>query len=88
MAQIARITAGAIGIAYPQKLPRYRPSVHRPNEYGHICLEELLKQGIPTGEILRVGTQILQYMSKLIPSEEEITEEMDFLEQEREDLKD
>lgn len=87
LAQIARITAGAIGIAYPHKLPKYRAAVHRPNEYGHICLEHLLEAGIPTGEILRVGTEILQHMTKLIPSEQEIEEEMDFLEPAPEDSK-
>ena len=29
LAQIARITAGAIGIAYPHKLPKYRAAVHQ-----------------------------------------------------------
>lgn len=88
LAQIARITAGAIGIAYPHKLPKYRAAVHRPNEYGHICLNALLEAGIPTGEILRVGTEILQFMTTRIPSEQDVESEMDFLEPEREDLSD
>ena len=79
MAQLARICAGAIGAVLAERLPRYRPSVHKPSEYGHICLNKMLENEISSSAILRTGTEILQYMSKQIPTEDDVEEEADFL---------
>ena len=79
MAQLARICSGAIGAVLAERLPRYRPSVHKPSEYGHICLNRMLENDIPSSVILKKGTEILQYMSEQIPSEKEVEEESDFL---------
>ena len=79
VAQLARICSAAIGAVCKERLPRYRPSVHKPSEFGHICLNEMLQNGIDSGTILRNGTEILQYMSKQLPSAEDVDSEADFL---------
>ncbi len=52
LALLSRICAGAIGVMATQKLPVYRPSMHRPSEYGHICLDKLLAAGMDMSMIL------------------------------------
>jgi hypothetical protein len=79
IAQLARICAAAIGVTSKSRFPRYRPSVHRPSEYGHICLERLLEAGITSTTILQEGTKILQWMSTQLPTESEVETEADFL---------
>lgn len=79
MAQLARICSGAIGAVAKERLPKYRPSLHKPSEYGHICLNIMLENGIDSGTILRTGTAILQEMSKQLPGTEDVEDEADFL---------
>lgn len=79
MAQLARICSAAIGAMAKERLPQYRPSIHKPSEYGHICLNKMLENGIATGIILETGTKILQYMSKQLPSADDVEDEADFL---------
>jgi hypothetical protein len=78
IALLARICAGAIGSVSKSRLPVYRPSVHKPSEYGHICLDRLLAAGMTLSTILKVGTKVLQYLADQIPKEEEVEEEADF----------
>jgi hypothetical protein len=79
MAQLARICSSAIGAVAQERLPKYRPSVHKPSEYGHICLNVMLENGIDSGSILRTGTRILQYMSEQLPNTEDVDDKADFL---------
>lgn len=81
-AQMARVTAGAIGVCidHHAKLPKYRPAIHKPGEYGHICLDRLLEYGVPSSKIYEAGTTCLLAMSKKLPQEDELEETMDFLE--------
>jgi len=81
-AQLARVTAGAIGVCidHHAKLPKYRPAIHKPGEYGHICLDRLLEYGITSSKIYECGSTCLLAMSKKLPVEEELEETMDFLE--------
>ena len=79
MAALARICAAAIGANITTRLPRYRPAVHKPSEYGHICLNEMLEAGIDTGTILRTGTALLQEMSKALPTADEVEDTANFL---------
>ena len=78
LALLSRICAGAIGTVATQRLPTYRPSVHKPSEYGHICLDKLLNAGMDMSMILKVGTKVLQHLAKQIPSEDEVEREADF----------
>ena len=87
VAQLARICSAAIGAVCTERLPRYRPSVHKPSEFGHICLNSMLENGISSAIILQKGTEILQYMAKQLPNTEDVDSEADFLsEQPPEDL--
>ena len=83
MAQLARICSASIGAIANERLPKYRPSVHKPSEYGHICLNVMLENGIDTGSILQNGTRILQYMSEQLPRTEDVDDKADFLSQTR-----
>jgi hypothetical protein len=78
IALLARICAGAIGAVATSRLPAYRPSIHKPGEYGHICLDRLLAAGMTLSTILKVGTKVLQYLAEQIPKEDEVEEEADF----------
>lgn len=78
IALLARICAGAIGSVATSRLPVYRPSIHKPSEYGHICLDRLLAAGMTLSTILKVGTKVLQYLAEQIPQEDEVEEEADF----------
>tara|TARA_X000000950_G_scaffold51657_1_gene61109 strand:- start:672 stop:1043 length:372 start_codon:yes stop_codon:yes gene_type:complete len=89
IAVLTRICAGAIGAVAKSRLPAYRPSVHKPSEYGHICLDRLLSAGMTLSSILKVGTKVLQYLAEQIPKEDEVEEEADFfLEAELDNSKD
>ena len=78
IALLARICSGAIGAVSKTRLPSYRPSVHKPSEYGHICMDKLIQAGMDIGMILKVGTKVLQYLSTQLPKEEEVEREADF----------
>ena len=78
IALLSRVCAGAIGAVATQRLPTYRPSIHKPGEYGHICLDKLLAAGMTMSMILKVGTKVLQHLSKQMPTEDEVEREADF----------
>lgn len=78
IALLSRICAGAIGAVATQRLPAYRPSMHKPGEYGHICLDKLLGAGMTMSMILKVGTKVLQMLAKQVPTEDEVEREADF----------
>ncbi len=83
---LARVSAGAIGVCidHHAKLPKYRPAVHKPGEYGHICLDRLLEYGVPSSKIYEAGSICLVEMSTRLPQEEELEETMDFFPQSQE----
>lgn len=77
---LARICSGAIGLCTDKAaiLPKYRPSVHKPLDYGYICMERLLEKGITSSVIYSSGSNCLMLMSKQLPVEEEVEETMGF----------
>ena len=83
MAQLARICSAAIGAIAKERLPKYRPSLHKPAEYGHICLNAMLENGVDSGVILRTGTKVLEYMLAQLPKTEDVEDESDFLSEQR-----
>lgn len=80
IAQLARACAAAIAIAIDKPgLPKYKPSIHKPDNFGHDCLNRLLNQGETTNTIFKTGSAILQYYADFLPTEEETEEAKDFL---------
>ena len=77
---IGRLCAGAIGIYIDKsaRLPKYRPFVHKPLEYGHTCLDRLLKAGVLPAIIYNQGAKCLADMAKQIPTEKEVKEQVNF----------
>ena len=84
---LARICAGAIGLAIDKtaKLPKYRAGIHKPLEYGYICLDRLLEAGITSNVIYEEGTKCLTFFADALPKEEEVQDKMAFLAQKKED---
>ena len=80
-ATLARLSAGAIGVCidHLNLLPPYQPNKTNPTKYGHVCLQKLLERAVPTADIFASGTQCLQYLAGLLPNQEEVEEEQDFL---------
>lgn len=78
---LARLSAGAIGVCIDHLniLPPYRPNKTNPTKYGHECLQRLLERAVPTADIFGTGTQCLQYLASILPKQEEVEEEQDFL---------
>lgn len=79
-AKLARLCAGAIGIAVDKsaRMPKYRPFRDEPMTYGRKCLEILLESGVYPSKIYESGTLILVEMLTAIPREEEIEEQANF----------
>lgn len=77
---LARVCSGAIGLCtdHHSILPRYRPAIHKPLEYGHICLDRLLDQGVTSSRIFEAGSQLLASMAGHLPQEEAVEETMGF----------
>ena len=86
-ALLSRVCSGAIGcvIDHAAKLPKYRPALMTPSEYGHICLNRLLEYGAGSTTIFREGSKALSIMATAIPNDENITEEADFLDSKQEE---
>lgn len=87
---LARVCSGTIGICtdHLSILPRYRPAIHKPLEYGYLCLERLLEKGIPSSKIYEAGSQLLAQLADHLPKEEEIEDTMGFFPQNLEASKD
>ena len=77
---LARICSGSIGICTDHLgiLPKYRPALQKPLEYGYICLERLLEKGIPSSQIYEAGSKLLVELASHLPKEEEVEETMGF----------
>lgn len=75
-----RLCAGAISLAAPkgQGFPRYDIGQGDPIAFGHGSLDVLLSSGVTPSRIYTVGSQLLAFMAKVIPTEEEIEEETNF----------
>ena len=86
-ALLSRLCAGSIGcvIDHSCKLPKYRPSIMGPSEYGHICLNSILEYGVTSTSIFKAGSKALGFMASLLPSDEIIEKEADFLGSKQED---
>jgi hypothetical protein len=78
---LARLCAGAIGIYIDKtaRLPKYRPFVHKPLEYGHTCLDRLLRANVLPTMIYEQGAKCLADMAKQIPTEKEVKEQANFI---------
>ena len=77
---IARLCAGAIGIYIDKsaRLPKYRPFTHKPLEYGHTCLDRLLRANVLPTMIYEQGAKCLADMARQIPTEERVKEQANF----------
>lgn len=80
MSTTARLSAGSIGVCLDHLaiLPKYKPSIHKPSNYGHLILDRLLEKGITPGEIFEEGTKCLSLMASKIPTQEAVEEKVNF----------
>ena len=80
-ALLARLSAGALGVCidHTARLPKYRPAIHKPKDYGHICLNRILEFGIGSGTLYEEGAKALQFMANKLPTDEGIQQQTDFL---------
>ena len=76
----SRLCAGAISVSSPKGsgLPRYDISQGDPIAFGYGSLNALLSSGVTPSRIYTVGSQLLAFMAKSIPTEEEIEEATNF----------
>ncbi len=79
-AMLARLCAGSIGVCidHTARLPKYRPNKHRASDFGHLCLDRLLGQGVTAPVIYEEGIKCLSFMSTKIPTESEVDERANF----------
>jgi len=79
-AMLARLCAGSIGVCidHTARLPKYRPNKHRASDFGHLCLDRLLGQGVTASVIYEEGIKCLSFMSTKIPTEQEVDERANF----------
>ena len=79
-ATIGRLCAGALGLYLDahKRLPKYRPLKQKPLEYGYLCLNRLLENGIPPNSIFEAGSLCLIDMAAKIPTEKEVEERENF----------
>ena len=87
-AMLARLCAGSIGVCldHTARLPKYRPIKHRASEYGHLCLDRLLEQGITASVIYEEGIKCLSFMSAKIPTDAEVDERANFFSTREQDI--
>tara|TARA_R110002012_G_scaffold320165_1_gene542619 strand:- start:654 stop:1022 length:369 start_codon:yes stop_codon:yes gene_type:complete len=80
MAVTSRLCAGALGVCLDHLaiLPKYKPAVHKPSNYGHLILDRLLEKGISPSAIFDNGTKCLSLMATKIPTQEDVEEEINF----------
>ena len=76
----ARLCAGGIGVCLDHlaKLPKYKPAIHKPSDYGHIILDRLLNAGVYPAEIFEEGTKCLSFMATKIPTQEAVEDKINF----------
>ena len=80
IAQLVRACAAALAICIDKTpLPKYKPAMHKPDNFGHDALNKLLELGETSETIFAQGTQCLQFMSEQLPGEKEVEEGQDFL---------
>ena len=87
-AMLARLCAGSIGVCidHAAKLPKYRPNKHRASQYGHLCLDRLLGEGVTASVIYEEGIKCLSFMSTKIPTEAEVDERANFSSTQKPDI--
>ena len=79
-AELGRLCAGAIGVSIDHlaRLPKYKPQVHKPSSYGHICLGRMLELNITPSQIYQEGIKCLTVMTSKIPTADEVKEKVNF----------
>ena len=80
MSMTARLCAGSLGVCLDHfaMLPKYKPSVHKPSDYGHLILDRLLEKGITPSDIFQQGSICLAFMASKIPTQEAVEEKINF----------
>lgn len=80
IAQLVRACAAALAICVDKPpLPKYKPAIHKPDNFGHDALSKLLEIGETSETIFAEGTKCLQFLSGQLPGDEETEEAKDFL---------
>ena len=80
VAQLARACAAALSVCIDRPgLPKYKPALHKPGNFGHDSLENLLNQGETSDTIFHEGTKCLQHLAHLLPSDKGTEDATDFL---------
>ena len=79
-AQLGRLCAAAIavGVDHSKCLPAYPVSTGDPIKFGFKVMDRLLEAGVTPGMIFEMGTNILIEMMKVIPSENEVDQNINF----------
>ena len=87
-AMLARLCAGSIGVCidHTARLPKYRPNKYRASDFGHLCLDRLLGQGVTASVIYEEGIKCLSFMSTKIPTEQEVDERANFFSTREQDI--
>lgn len=80
IAQLSRACAAALCIVIDKPpLPKYKPAMHKPDNFGHEALNRLLETGETSDTIFSEGTKALQFLSSQLPTDQETEEAKDFL---------
>lgn len=80
IAQLSRACAAALCICIDKPpLPKYKPAIHKPDNFGHDCLQALLQTGETSQTIFEEGTKCLQLLSSKLPTDNETEDAKDFL---------
>jgi hypothetical protein len=80
VAQLVRACAAALAICIDRPpLPKYKPAMHKPDNFGHDALDKLLQLGETSETIFAQGTKCLQFLSDQLPGDKETEEAKDFL---------
>ena len=87
-AMLARLCAGSIGVCidHTARLPKYRSNKYRASDFGHLCLDRLLGQGVTASVIYEEGIKCLSFMSTKIPTESEVDERANFSSTQEQDI--
>jgi len=86
IAQLARACAAALAVCIDRPgLPKYKPALHKPANFGHDALEQFLKMGESSELIFSEGTKALQHLAKMLPSDEGTEDAQDFLDSPRQE---
>ena len=72
-AHVSRLGAAAIGVTVKAaKCPIYSMIDAAPIPYGGACLNALIGAGVPAGDIIAAGTQLMLHFADVLPQESEV----------------